>query len=221
MILRPCFPTILNQIFRLALLSGVYSPLTDERKWTSEDKKDWEIFKYYNWAQDFDSRQDEIKKIYNNEPSEKFIRQWMWFELETDEDIDNCNTDPDADFALIDTEYVLYEKTPCPDKTIQKIKSQAHYLISKYTKLAIKYCQEFIENGEQSLSREELEILLTQELSKNRDTLGSDKKHLLPEEKIREIWKKIPEDIRRPRGVKTTPKRKFELKAGALPWQQI
>ena len=29
MILRPCFPTILNQIFRLALLSGVYSPLTN------------------------------------------------------------------------------------------------------------------------------------------------------------------------------------------------
>jgi len=140
----------------------------------------------------------------------------MWYELKNSETIEEYNNFSGEDFVLLDTEFVLYKKEPPSDKLQKKAKSHTETLIIKDTELAIKYCQEFIEHKEQPLSRWELEILLSQELSNANDILGAEKK--LPEKTLREIWREVPKELKRLRGVKTQ-KRKFELKAGELPWQ--
>ena len=193
----------------------------DESEWTDEDENDWQIIKYHNWAQGFDSHcQHDIEKIHKKDPEkdliDNHIYKWMWFTLGLDEGVEEYNNALGVDFVLTDTEYILYEVAPLPDKSIKETKSQADDQIIKYTELAIKYCKAFIDNGEQPLSRTEVEILLAQELKKAGDTLGP--KIALPEGRLRKIWEKVPSDLKRRIGVKTQ-KRRFELKAGSLPWQ--
>lgn len=82
----------------------------DENKWTAEDERDWDLIKYHNWTQRFDVRDDEIGKVYKGDPPPDYNFQWMWYSLAINEDIENHNLDPEADFVLIDTGIVLYEK---------------------------------------------------------------------------------------------------------------
>lgn len=87
----------------------------DDSEWRDEDKKNWQIVKYHNWVQGFDLHcQGEIERIHKKQPDEKnipenHINKWMWYPIGIDENIEDYNLNPDGDFVLVDTEYILYE----------------------------------------------------------------------------------------------------------------
>ena len=87
----------------------------DESEWTDEDEKAWQIVKYHKWMQDFDLHcQSEIERIHKKQLdgksiTENHINKWMWYPIGIDENIEDYDLNPDGDFVLVDTEYILYD----------------------------------------------------------------------------------------------------------------
>jgi hypothetical protein len=98
------------------------------------------------------------------------------------------------------------EKIP-EDKNFDRenINSSQKKLIEKYVKIATNFCQSFKDRGEQYPSKSEVEKYLLKCLKKAGEKLGKFKP--LPERKLREIWEKVPNILKREIGV-TTKKRK-------------
>jgi len=72
---------------------------------------DSEVANYHDWADGINVRENELSKVYKGDSPPNHNFQWQWFSLDIEESIENYpNLNLDANFVLLDTEYVLYEK---------------------------------------------------------------------------------------------------------------